>query len=88
MDDIRIPNSLLPSNLMREAAKDIDNKFYPVLYKSLIKNGVSESRAVDILAAIMTEKVSLCIGEGLPEYDKRLLKNIIERHIAGIIRIE
>ena len=88
MDDIKIPNSLLPTNMMRETAKRIDEKFYPVIYKSLIKNGVSESRAVDILAAIMTEKISLCIGEGLPEYDKQLLKHIIERHIAKIICIE
>lgn len=88
MEDVRIPDSLLPTKLMHETAKKFDENFYPVVYKTLVQNGVNESRAIDILSAIVAERISLCIGVGISSYDKKLLRNIIERHIAEILCIE
>ena len=88
---IGIPDELMPSEAMRDAAKETD-KFYQEIFNVLTTEGTepkaTATEAICIIAKVGAERVALAIGEGLNEYDKDLLQSIIERHIASVINIE
>ena len=94
--DVELPDDLKPSQEMIEASKEIDKR-YVTLYNALMDNDkhgedegskLSSTEAIYIISQFITEKVALMIGEDIGDYDKGLLRNIIERHVASIVFVE
>ena len=86
----KIPDELMPPKEMYEMAKKIDAEYYITAYEMLleINKGISPTDAIDMLSEMTAHKIALQIGSGLTGYDIRILKGVIERHIAGLIRLE
>lgn len=86
----RIPDELMPPKEMYEMAKKIDEEYYITAYEMLleINKGMPPTDAIDMLSEMTAHKIALQIGSGLTGYDIRILKGVIERHIAGLIRLE
>lgn len=71
----------------KQWAKEV-NETYKETYegvKALHSEGFSEVAMIRTLTKFKTEQVACLIGEGLTDYDKRILEGVIERHIAGVI---
>lgn len=70
-----------------EWAEGID-KTYIETYELIKKNhpdDFSEVAMVRTLTKFKTEQVACLIGQGLSDYDKKILAGVIERHIAGVL---
>lgn len=74
-------------NKYKEIAKEID-KYYIETYNEMKKihsRDFSEVAFVKALTDFKTEQVVHLIGNGLSDYDKKILSGVIERHIAGVL---
>lgn len=87
---MKIPEGLMPPKEMHEMAEKTDKEFYPNAFQMVLECGVASSKeeAIEIIAEIMALKIALQIGSNLSEYDIKIIKGVIERHVAGILSIE
>lgn len=81
-----IPDEIFRTDEMVENAIETDDA-YAKIYNELSGrfDGAKAADVISLIAKVKAEHTALFIGNGLTEYDKRLLRSIIERHIAGIV---
>ena len=86
MDKIEVPKELMPSEEMVKMAEESDKK-YETLYNTILKEteGATPTTSIALIAAVRSEQVALMIGAKLTDYDKKILRGIIERYVAGIV---
>lgn len=71
----------------KEWSKEIDLQ-YGMTYdtiKAMHPEDFSDVAMIRTLTKCKTEQVACLIGEGLTDYDKKILSGVIERHIAGVL---
>ena len=68
-------------------AKEIDESYGEIyeIIKEKHPDNFSEAAMIRTLAKFKTEQVACLIGDGLTDYDKKILAGVVERHIAGVI---
>lgn len=70
-----------------EWAKEVDLQYgetYDTI-KALHPKDFSDAAMIRTLTKFKTEQVACLIGQGLSDYDKKILAGVIERHIAGVL---
>ena len=70
-----------------EWSKEIDDSYCEIyeIIKEKHPENFSDVAMIKTLTKFKTEQVACLIGEGLTDYDKKILAGVIERHIAGVI---
>ena len=95
--EVVIPDCIGPSKEEREQTAVNIDKSYLKLYEALINNHkdpnepgdkIPASDAILIIAQCATNRILPAIGQNISHYDMKLLRNIIQRHIAEVIFIE
>lgn len=87
---IDLPDGLMPEEVLYENAKKIDDA-YREMYKHLSVVMAGEATTTEIIvlmAQFFTERLALLVGENLTDYDKNILRGVLERHIAEIVFVE
>lgn len=88
--NIKIPDTLKPTQEMYENARDLDENFYKKTYAYISEHeiGITPSEIVELMAEIVAERVALDIGFGLTDYDIRIIRGVAERHITSVVNQE
>lgn len=70
-----------------EWAKDVDRQYGETYdsIKALHPEDFSDVAMIRTLTKFKTAQVACLIGQGLSEYDKKILAGVIERHIVGVL---
>lgn len=85
MNEIEVFDELMPGEDLVDYAKGADSS-YKELYDALTQvDGVTPTKAIKLISAVHAEKVYLLIGSSLRDYDKKVIRGIVERYVAGIV---
>lgn len=86
---IDLPDGLMPDEQLKENAAKIDDA-YRDMYKHLrvMMDDANVTEVIVVMAQYFAERIALLVGENLNDYDKNVLRGVIERHIAEVVFIE
>lgn len=86
---IDLPDGLMPDEQLKENAAKIDDA-YRDMYKNLrvMMDDANVTEVIVVMAQYFAERIALLVGENLNDYDKNVLRGVIERHIAEVVFIE
>lgn len=87
---VDLPDGLMPDDVLYENAKKIDDT-YKEMYKHLSVVMAGEATTTEIIvlmAQYFTERLALLVGDNINDYDKSVLRGVLERHIAEIVFVE
>lgn len=90
MKKIELPEEMMPGDIMRGNASDIDN-IYKDMYSHLtdaLKDQATTSEIIAVMSQYFVERLVLMVGENINEYDKNILRGVIERHIVEVVFVE
>lgn len=86
---VELPEEMMPDPQMVEDAKEAD-KDYADMYKMLRETlpELNATETIALMAQYFTERLALLIGENINDYDKSVLRGVVERHIASVLFVE
>lgn len=86
---VELPDFFKPDDDFIETAKGRERE-YKRMYKLLMDcaDNITPTEAIAIIANIHVEYVALLIGTHVTEYDKQLLRGVLERSIASVVFVE
>lgn len=92
MDNIKkveLPDELMPDEQMRDNARKIDEAYNDMfVFLRGAEPDLKATEIISIMAQYFVERVALTIGEELNEYDKKILRGVLERHIVEVVFVE
>ena len=92
MDNIKkveLPDGLMPDEHLYKNAKKIDNNYNDMFIN--LRKLAPDAKAVEIIAIMaqyFAERLALLVGDNINDYDKNILRGVLERHIISVVFIE
>ena len=86
---VELPEEMMPDERLKENAKKIDEE-YVNMYNHLrdCMDDINATEMIALMAQFFVERLALLVGENLNEYDKSILRGVLERHIAEVVFVE
>lgn len=88
MRRIELPEEIMPDDSMREDARSIDEHYKKMYNDLLTLMDANATEVILIMSQWFVERVALVVGENINDYDKSILRGVIERHIAEVVFVE
>ena len=73
---------MMPDEQLKENAKKIDEG-----YVELFSN-FNRLEVIELMSMIFVERLALLVGNNINDYDKNILRGVVERHITEIVFVE
>ena len=89
MNKIKLPEEMMPDEQLKENAKKIDEG-YVEMFEQFCKlfSNFSRLEVIDLMSMIFVERLALLVGNNINDYDKNILRGVVERHITEIVFVE
>ena len=86
---VELPDELMPDQQLYDNAPKIDQAYKDMFAElRVVQPDANATELIALMAQYFVERLALMVGEHINEYDKSILRGVLERHIAEVVFVE